>query len=1716
MSDQIGAASIILDVDSSGVDSGINRMEQGIERAGRSLSTLGRRGASAVDGIGDAAGGSAASVERATRSIQNSIQRTIATTEAGERGTKSYFEALANQRGANIDALRPYLNQLEEVRKKQQEAAEEALRSGSAYNQTSQSVAALNANLRGVPAQLTDIITGLQGGQAPLTILIQQGGQLTDMFGSMEEAARALAGYLRTFITPLTVAAAAVAVLAVAYNQGSKEGDAFRRSIVLSGNAAGVTTGQLDTMARKAADTSGTIGKNAEVLAQLVRTGQVGAENLVRYSTTAVQSQKFLGIAVEDTVSAFADLGKSPVEATLKLNEQFNYLTLATYKQIQALEDENRTAEAAKVAQKAYGDAMDQNAKTVQASLGYLERAWNATGGAAKKAWDFMLDVGRENTLDDKIKVAEKALKAADLARYSFAGGTTAEKDAAKEEAQRQLDRLKNQKKVAELTAQSDAEETKRRDAAIKFEQEADKFLSRRQAREKEIAAARALGQQAAPRGEDPAVTEKNIQDRIALIRASYADLDNAGIEQQILNVKRLGEAREEAAQRGLIPDQARDDAGLNKAFDTRIGFIEKMGKAEDEALIRQKANLQQQLTLVAQQVAGEDDQAAKQQRMAELRAEIAKKDSQLLTNRAELQKRLFVMEVEDTRRIFEAEDSRLEGRQADVAALQKQVQAQKDQNAALGLTLAQSQALTTSFVEERAVRLELDADIVQTIAGREAEAEAMRNSARLMRELNKEQIAGANKSAAINANKKFWESVDNTAQTAFTNIFEGGKSAFDRLKDALKSGLLDMLYQLTVKKWIISISTSTEGQSLTSQLTSSLTGGAGSATGGSSLFGTASNLFSIGKTIYQGFSTGIAASMGGQIASLGNLFGSQAVSAFGTGMTLTTSQAASAAGAYTAAGNTATAGGLTAGAGAASAIPIIGWIIAGMAANDGFYKQGYRIDGQRGDITKELLASTLKGNIFGPVGAAATVGIGIGDSLLRKLGLDSRTASLLSGSSLWTKAFGLGAPRVENQGIQGTISSQGVTGENFATVLQKGGWFRSDKRTPVANPLDAESDASFDKTVQAMVSAVRGFGMAIGEQTTQIDSYTKQFKLTLTGDAEKDKALLNTLFADVGNELSTLLVPSLAKLTQEGESAAAALQRLAGDYVAIDAALGAIGLKFGAVGAGSLEARESLVSLSGGISTFVSNAEFFSQNFLSESERIDAVTKQLNKSFADLGVTSIPKTRDEFGSLVKGLDLTTAKGRETFAGLMGLQQAFAAVTPQVDELKVAAEAAAKALAVQKEQRALDIQLMEAMGNAEGALAATRADALAALLTDQARVTQAQIYAAQDAKKVYDSLVSVADGALSRLSASISAEKDRINEAYTKQADAIRNAASASIKSAQASLQAAQTQASAIKSVFSSLDGALGSTKIESEAASAARRQAAQSVLSDALKNPSGLADNKALAGALSTITGQSNERLFGTFEEYARDQARTNNAIAALRDTAGAQVDNAELTVKRLGDTIDAIQLASEKQLMQLQLDTEAQIAKLDLQLANDTAQLDMLKGINNNTLGLKEAMALFASAISNLKANPIAAATSNRSQIEELYSSVLGRQADAAGLKFWETALASGAGLESIRAQFLASAEYKAIAAGGARTAAQQSPVIPSAGSDQVAALMARVTDPAQNSVTLAAVVQQQATALAAMQAALDSIAASSGTSADVLDRAQKGQPIAMEVVK
>lgn len=90
---------------------------------------------------------------------------------------------------------------------------------------TSQSAAQTANAMRMIPAQMTDIVVGLSTGQSPFMVLMQQGGQLKDMFGGIGPAIKGVTTYVMGLVNPYSVAAAAVGLLTYAVYQNRQEID---------------------------------------------------------------------------------------------------------------------------------------------------------------------------------------------------------------------------------------------------------------------------------------------------------------------------------------------------------------------------------------------------------------------------------------------------------------------------------------------------------------------------------------------------------------------------------------------------------------------------------------------------------------------------------------------------------------------------------------------------------------------------------------------------------------------------------------------------------------------------------------------------------------------------------------------------------------------------------------------------------------------------------------------------------------------------------------------------------------------------------------------------------------------------------------------------------------------------------------------------------------------------------------------------------------------------------------------------------------------------------------------------------------------------------------------------------------------------------------------------------------------------------------------------
>ena len=270
---------------------------------------------------------------------------------------------------------------------------------------------------------------------------------------------------LAAIAAPIGLAVAAVGALAYGYYQGSKEADNFNKSLILTGNYAGVSAGQLGDMSRQVSAVVGSTGQAATVLALLAGNGKIAGESFAGITQAAVSMQESTGKAVSETVAEFSKLADDPVKASASLNEQYHYLTASVYSQIDALEKQGDHAGAVKLATDAYADAINERTPTILQNLSLWERAYNAVARAA----DGIKNAGRPD-LNADIESAR-----ADLARAQKGDvGFFQNKQEMVEFYQNRLSMLEDEKAAQEDIAKWEGEQRKIQDDAIEAQTRVD------------------------------------------------------------------------------------------------------------------------------------------------------------------------------------------------------------------------------------------------------------------------------------------------------------------------------------------------------------------------------------------------------------------------------------------------------------------------------------------------------------------------------------------------------------------------------------------------------------------------------------------------------------------------------------------------------------------------------------------------------------------------------------------------------------------------------------------------------------------------------------------------------------------------------------------------------------------------------------------------------------------------------------------------------------------------------------------------------------------------------------------------------------------------------------------------------------------------------------------------------------------------------------------
>lgn len=847
--------------------------------------------------------------------------------------------------------------------------------------------------------------------------------------------------------------------------------------------------------------------------------------------------------------------------------------------------------------------------------------------------------------------------------------------------------------------------------------------------------------------------------------------------------------------------------------------------------------------------------------------------------------------------------------------------------------------------------------------------------------------------SAWVKLTADAFERVNAAGADMWYEFFDTGRVTFDSLLGIGKRWAAEMANALTMRG-LTAVFGGMLGMGGSSSAFASLGGALGGGGGGGGLL----DIFNAGKTAYgvgtSGFGQAIAAGWNGGQGFFGGLqgaasgawnYGSNALGGLFGGGTAGSSIADYTGAAFS---NWAAGGSQALGASQAgyTGAQFSNWVALqnagnwGMAATSlgsilggvGGALYGYGQSGWKGAATGAL--GGWGGATLGSVGGAA-LGTAIGGTLGSVVPVIGTAIGAALGSWLGGSLFS-GDWQTKDAGLAFSVADGDFLGQQFEYQKKKGGLFSSNKKRFVYSELDEESAAAFQSTFDSVELGVADLFERLSftvEDGALAGLQLAETRISTAGKTEEEiQQAIAEWFGNVGEAMNA----ELNRVFSTGlDYDLAGMTAFVNNLYAVNDVLRYldVGMYETDVAGGKL--AEQLSALAGGFDALQTGASVYYDQFFSATEKAEDMLDSVTRAFKS-AEQALPGTRDEFRSMIEAIDITTEAGQSMFSTLMGLAGQADAYYDIIESNATSALAAAAAaqqalldgMAVYYDQFTTEARKAEdALGGVKAqfssvglTLPSTR-EAFIALVDGLDTTTEAgqKLFAtlmglagaADTAYDITESLAAAAaeatkaalNGALSGLSSAITAEKSAVEQGYQRQAEGIRSA-----------LDSTSDSVASLRAAANTLRGTLGRLRLDSEQYAEQSRRSAQETVRQAIYSGGRVQMTEDLERALDTVS-QSSERLFGSFEDYARDYWQTYFAIEALADRADDQLSVEEQAVKAL-----------ERQLNESQRYHDEEIARLDGVLEGAEAQLEALLGIDTRVQSVEAALAAFTAALS------------------------------------------------------------------------------------------------------------------------------------------------------
>lgn len=1386
---------------------------------------------------------------------------------------------------------------------------------------------------RAISPQLMDIGVSLYSGQNPMTVLIQQSGQLVDLFqlsgveasklgeamrksfysmvpaiatvtkgltnlffGTFYDAGKGITNFIAnvtgmnkvlqhtddilyliggratwfskilatlgtiasvTFGTGVLAIVAGLAALAVGLKQVITENNDLAKAFALSGASIGLSHTQMIGYVKTLADSGATTGQATEALLAMAKAGNFTSSEILLVSDSAIQMQKGFGIAIEDTVKQFAKLKEKPVEALLEIAKSSGMVGPEVIKMVQELERAGKSTEAASAAMKAYANVTKQQVAQMKE---------NYNGFAL-----FMIDLGQKikqffsdtfktlflatdptaqlsKTLENNKKLIEQYKSAAG---YN-PDGATGQRVKALEYANRRI--LSQISATVRLQGEEErrkylnAENAKYESAIAGLRENALDAIEKETRKTQTLAEFRKSFIDAKLK---EAAKEKSVDIEKLKRNTDLVNLLQQQADIEYKNTQKSGGSKSENYYATLMREATNNTIAANTATQELTKSEQKLLEVKADPRFA-KLTTTQQADVIAKYDAA--IAAERQTAMTEKLAEAEEHRLKLLGKSEGIGKQYYAdmqkleefakvagwsrEEIEElTRAVFKStpawkayekalEDVNTASRKFQEDSIASQASVLQENRSLdhrlslLGKTTEEQKALVIEYNRANKLR-EVDVKLAKKL--REIEDEIAKAKKKGLPESDYKSLIDAeiqarkdaaeeqkaiNREVAVQYAEDLQKEIDaiknGISDSIVTALFEGGEAGSKKLRDLVVAEL-----KKPVTMVVNAVVNTLLGGVMNSFATSMMSGGGGllgDISGLSGLTSTANNLYS---AITGGFAN-LSGSIATQVQSgLNFLTGSGGMISQGPIQV----------------------GGLAKGIGSVAA-PLLG-AYGGISAGR-LIGGGYSLNGGSGNSTINL--GTAIGSLFGPLGGLAGGAIGGGINRL----------------------FGR---KLKESGIEGTFGGEtGFDGRSYQ--YYKGGLFRSNKTT--YGTLDEETRSNFAKSFFDMKSGVAEMAKILGVGTESLEDFTYKFKVNLKGLPEEEATkAIQEQFKLMGEEMAKLVL-NTDKYSLAEETRMDTLVRLSATLSTVNTIFENMGMTMYELGLSGADAAYELTQLFGGLDQFKSSLSNYYEKFYSDSERQILLQSQLDRAFKDLGV-SVPKTREEFRSLVEVQDLTTEGGRKIFTELMKLVDGFDVLASEAEQL---------------------------------------AEEIAA--------------AAEEARK------NAIEAAYSALETAVNAQKEILKVQESAQTAVVNN----------------------LKSIFDLLKKNVRDLYMQVGSTAGMLASQGRGVISNAISTGT-LPDNETLTEAISAVRSEIDSSSYAT--QFEQDKARLQFAaeLQILQDQAGSQLSVAELTLKAIKD----------------------QTIYLDGLLKSSREQIDAALGITNVLLSVEAAL----QAITNILKPPV-----------------------------------------------------------------------------------------------------------------------------------------------